>query len=110
MVKILVVNGKASHSSHLWVAGLVEVLTHHKHRIVHHTGGALGHWVHPNNIDNGYDALEKKHKVYSHIDIYNLKICKSLSNNFKYNILLFISSMTKTADSDDIKILIQQQS
>lgn len=63
MVEILVVHGEASHSSHLRVAGLVQVLAHHKHWIVHHTGGALGHRVHPDYVDNAYDALGKKSEV-----------------------------------------------
>lgn len=57
MVEVLIVHGEASHSSHLGIAGLVEVLAHHEHWIVHHTGGSLGHGVHPDNIDNVYDAL-----------------------------------------------------
>lgn len=71
MVEILVVYGEASHSSHLRVAGLVEVLAHHKHWIVHHTGGALGHGVNPDNVDNVYDALENTMTV---IIIYIIKL------------------------------------
>lgn len=62
MVEILVVKREAAHSSHLWVAGLVETLTHHKHRIVHHTGGTLGHRVHANNVNNAYDTLKRRLK------------------------------------------------
>lgn len=59
MVQILVVNGEAAHSSHLGVAVLVEALAHHEQWIVHHTGGALGHGVHADNVNNGNDALKK---------------------------------------------------
>lgn len=59
MVQVLVVYGESSHPSHLGVAGLVEVLAHHEHRIVHHTGGALSHGVHPDNVHDVYDALKE---------------------------------------------------
>lgn len=58
MVEILVVQGEASHSSHLGVTGLVEALAHHQHGIVYHVGGALGHGVHADNVNNAYDALK----------------------------------------------------
>ena len=57
VVQVLVVNGKAAHSSHLRVAGLVQVLTHHQHGVVHHAGGALGHGVNPHDVHNVYNAL-----------------------------------------------------
>lgn len=70
MVQVLVVYGEASHSSHLGVAGLVEVLTHHEHRVVHDVGGTLGHGVYTDDVDNVYDDLrETKDKKYT--DVFN---------------------------------------
>lgn len=62
MVQVLVVHGEASHSSHLRVTGLVKILAHHEHWIVHHTGGALGHGVYPHDVDDVYDALKDTEK------------------------------------------------
>lgn len=102
MVEVLVVHGEASHSSHLWVAGLVEVLAHHKHRIVHHTGGALSHWVHPDNVDNGYDALRKKTRQVSTLTVILIfTIIKSVSPSLKkmysstphYSVQIWLSVM-----------------
>ena len=58
MVEILVVQGEAANPSSPWIAGPVEALAHHKHRVVHYIGGALGHGVHADNVDNAYDALK----------------------------------------------------
>lgn len=70
MVQVLVVNGEASHSSHLGVAGLVEVLTHHEHWIIHDVGGALGHRIYTDDVNDVYDGLrETKDKTYS--DMFN---------------------------------------
>lgn len=57
VVEVLVVNGEAAHSPHLGVTGLVEALTHHQHWVVEHVGGALGHGVHANDVNDADDAL-----------------------------------------------------
>lgn len=63
VVQVLVVHGEASHPSHLRVTGLVHALAHHQHRVVHHTGRALSHGVHTNNVNDINDPLEKKNTV-----------------------------------------------
>lgn len=59
MVEILVVYGEATHATHLGVAGLVQVLAHKEHGIVYDVGGALGHGVHANNVNDAYDGLQQ---------------------------------------------------
>ena len=58
MIEILVVQAEAAHSSNLVVPGLVEALAHHQHGVVHDVGGALGHGVDANHVNDAYDALE----------------------------------------------------
>lgn len=59
MVQILVVNGEATHTSHLGVRGLVQVLAHQEHRVVQGAGGTLGRGIHTHDVHNGDDGLQQ---------------------------------------------------